>query len=131
MLVVHILHMTPQIATLGEGLFALWTLERSLARVLPEMVSEVAAFLENAVASFEFTFEVQFESLSLTVLDLDGFVPVVWDPWEGLRKAVFLRQLHLLAGRVAILRVQLGLGPVNLGFGIKLNLDYFVRIKLS
>ena len=61
-----------------------WALEGSLASVLPEVVTEVAALLENAAAPFELAFEVQFESLSLLVLHLDGFVPVVWNARKSL-----------------------------------------------
>ena len=84
MLVVDVLHVPPQIAALGEGLLAPWALEGSLASVLPEVVTEVAALLENAAAPFELAFEVQFESLSLLVLHLDCLVPVVWNARESL-----------------------------------------------
>ena len=50
--------------------------------MLPEVVAEVAAFLKDAVAAFELAFEVQFEPLSLLVLDLDGLMPVIWNAWE-------------------------------------------------
>ena len=90
MFVVNVLHMPSQIATLSEGLSAPRTLEGSLASVLPEMVAQVAALFENTVAPLELAFEVQFESLSLPVLHLDGLVPVVWNARESLRKAVLL-----------------------------------------
>ena len=50
--------------------------------MLPKVVAEVAALLKDAVAAFELAFEVQFEPLSLLVLDLDGFMPVIWNAWE-------------------------------------------------
>ena len=83
-LVVDVLHVPPEIAALGECLLAPWALEGPLASVLPEVVTEVAALLENAAAPFELAFEVQFESLSLLVLHLDGLMPVVWNARESL-----------------------------------------------
>ena len=74
--------MTAQISTLGESLSAPWTLEWSLACMLPEVVTEVAALLKDAITAFELAFEVQFEPLSLLVLDLDGLMPVIWNAWE-------------------------------------------------
>ena len=82
MFVVNVLHMPSQIATLSEGLFAPRTLEASLDSVLSEMISQVAALFKNTVAPFELAFEVQFEPLSLLVLDLDGLMPVIWNAWE-------------------------------------------------
>lgn len=61
--VVHILHVAAQIATLGKRFQAFWTLEWSLARMLPEVISEVAAFLEDTIASLVLAFEEQLNAL--------------------------------------------------------------------
>ena len=47
----------------GEILVAFWTLKWSLARMLPEMIPEVAAFLEDTVASLVLAFEEQLNTL--------------------------------------------------------------------
>ena len=55
--------MAAQIATLGERFRAFWTLEWSLARMLPEVISEVATLLEDTVAALVLAFEEQLYTL--------------------------------------------------------------------
>ena len=50
--------MATKVAALSESFSTPRALEWSLSCVLPEMVSEVAAFLEYAIATFKFAFEV-------------------------------------------------------------------------
>ena len=61
--VVYILHMTPQITALRKRFPAFWALKWSLARMLPEMIPEVAAFFEDTVASLVLAFEEQLNTL--------------------------------------------------------------------
>ena len=55
--VVHVLHMSAQVAALGEGLIALGALERPHSGVLPEVVSQVATLLEDTVTTLVLTLE--------------------------------------------------------------------------
>ena len=58
MFVVNVLHMTTKVAALGESFSASRALEWSLSCVLPEMITQVAAFLEYAITTLKFAFEV-------------------------------------------------------------------------
>ena len=55
--------MTAQIAALRECFRALWALEWSLARMLPEVIPEVATLLEDTVAALVLAFEEQLYTL--------------------------------------------------------------------
>ena len=55
--------MAAQITALCERFRAFWTLEWSLARMLPEVIPEVAAFLEDTVAALVLAFEEQLNAL--------------------------------------------------------------------
>ena len=57
-LVVDVLHMTTKVAALSESFFAPRALEWPLSCVLSEMVTEVATFLEYAITTLKFAFEV-------------------------------------------------------------------------
>ena len=50
--------MTTKVAALGESFSAPRTLEWPLPCMLPEVVTEVAAFLEYAIATLKLAFEV-------------------------------------------------------------------------
>ena len=50
--------MTAKVAALGESFSASRALEWSLSCVLPEMITQVAAFLEYAITTLKFAFEV-------------------------------------------------------------------------
>ena len=67
--------MPSKIATLRERFFALQTLERSLPSVLSEVISQVAALFEHAVALVDPASEVQFYSVSHRVSHLYSLVP--------------------------------------------------------
>ena len=49
--------MSPEVATLSEGLIALRTLEWPDAGVFPEVVSQVTALLEDTVTALVFALE--------------------------------------------------------------------------
>lgn len=68
--------MSSQVSALREIFVAELAGERSLASVLPEVVSEIARLFEHAPALRIHALEVQLLSLGLRVLDLDGLVPV-------------------------------------------------------
>ena len=55
--VVHILHVAAQVAALSERLVALGALERSDSGMLAEVVPEIAALLEDAVAALVLALE--------------------------------------------------------------------------
>lgn len=68
---------------MSEGLLAERTSERPLACVLPEVISQVAALLENTLAAFMLALEVKLYTLSTQILHLDSLVPVFGHPLEG------------------------------------------------
>ena len=53
-----VLHVSPEITTLSEGLFALRTLEWPDTGVFSEVISQVAALLEDTVTALEFALKV-------------------------------------------------------------------------
>ena len=53
----NVLHVSPEITTLSEGLIALRTLEWPDTGVFSEVISQVAALLEDTVAALVFAFE--------------------------------------------------------------------------
>lgn len=83
--VVDVLEVSAQVSALREGLLAESAGEGSLACVLAEVVSEVAALFENTVAAWILAFEEQLDAVSLLVLHLDSLVPLSRDSCEGLR----------------------------------------------
>ena len=85
-----ILHVPAKIATLRERFATLWALKRSLTCMLSEMVSKIATFLEDTIASLVLTFEEQFDTLSLFIFYLDGFVPIIWNSNEAFSVSLFL-----------------------------------------
>ena len=83
MLIMDVLHVTAEISTLGESLFAPRTAERSLTSVLPEVVAKVAAFFEYAITVSDLAFEVHFISLGVFIPDHNCLVPMIWYPWKS------------------------------------------------
>ena len=59
-----IFEVTPKIPALRKGLLTESTGKGSLARVLPEVVPEVAALLEDTLAARVLTFEKELDALS-------------------------------------------------------------------
>jgi len=55
--VVHVLHMPAKVAALSEGLVALGAREWSHSGMLPEVVPQIAALLEDTVTTFVLTLE--------------------------------------------------------------------------
>ena len=88
--IVHVLHMAAEVAALSERLVALGALERPHPGVLPEVVPQIAALLEDAVAAFVLALEEQFDTLCLRITHLNRFVPRVRDPRKGLDVALVL-----------------------------------------
>ena len=70
--------MTSQIATLSEGFKTLRASKRTLACVLAEMVSQIAAFFENWATMWMTAFEIQLNSHGVVVSNFNGLVP-----WSG------------------------------------------------
>lgn len=79
-----VFEMAAQVATLSEGFLAEGALERPKTRVLPEVVSQVAALLKDASTRGVSAFEIELNSLGLRVLDSDRLVPLFGDPFESL-----------------------------------------------
>ena len=82
---VHVLEVATEVTTLSEGLLAHRTVERSLACVLSEVISQVAALLEDALACGMLAFEIELDALSDIVFDLNGLVPFLRDALKGAR----------------------------------------------
>ena len=82
---VDIFQMTAKIATLRKVLVTNMALEGSEASVLTEVVSEIAAFLEDALAILEAALEEELDALGLWVPHLHRFVPRLGDSLESLR----------------------------------------------
>ena len=102
-LIVHIFHVSAEIAALSEGLLAPGADKGSLPRVFPEVVPQVAALFEHAIAAIQLAFEEHLKPQGCLVANLDCLVPVVWDSRERFRVALrrflplaFLRLLELL-----------------------------------
>ena len=74
-----IFHMTSKVAALSECLVALGTFEGPDACVLSEVIPEVTALFEDAAAALVLTFEEQLDALCLFVLNLNCFMPVIWN----------------------------------------------------
>lgn len=91
---VDVLEVAAEVAALRECLVAVGAGKWSLARVLAEMVPQVTALLENAVAVRVPALEEQLDAVRLLVLDLDGLVPLRRDALESLR---VLGVVHVLA----------------------------------
>ena len=88
--IMHVLHMAAKVAALRECLVALGALERPHPGVLPEVVAQIAALLEDAVTAFVLALEEQFDALCLRITHLNRFMPRVRDPGEGLHVALVL-----------------------------------------
>ena len=86
----HLLQVSPEVATLGEVLVAELARERSLTGVLPEVVSQVARLFKHAPTTWVHALEEQLLSVGLRVPDLDGLVPLRWDTLEMLGDIVTL-----------------------------------------
>lgn len=84
LIAVNIFKVPAEISALRESLEALRTLERSLARMLPEVIAQVATLLEDASALVNAAFEVQFHSLRHRVAHFDRLVPEIWYSVERL-----------------------------------------------
>ena len=78
-----ILKMSSKVTALSESLLAKGALERSHACVLTEMVTQVAALLEDAPALRVLALEVKFDSLSFRVFNSDGLMPLLRNALEG------------------------------------------------
>ena len=76
--------MSAQVSTLGEVFVAELARKGSLPGVLSEVVPEIARLFEHATEVGVHALEVEFLSLGLRVLDLDGLVPVAGDALEML-----------------------------------------------
>jgi len=61
---VYIFKVTPKISALSKSLLAHCTGKGPLACMLTEMISEIAALLENALAALMPAFKIQFDALS-------------------------------------------------------------------
>ena len=81
----HVLQVSAEVSALSEGLLAIGARERSLASVLAEMVPQIAALFERAIAARVLALEVKFDAMGFLILHLDGLVPLSWDALEGLR----------------------------------------------
>ena len=88
--IVHVLHMAAKVAALSERLVALGALERPHPGMLPEVVPQIAALLEDTVTAFVLTLEEQFDALCLRITHLNRFVPRVRDTGEGFHVALLL-----------------------------------------
>jgi len=82
---VHILEMAAQVTGLREGLLALGAGEGALARVLAEVVPQVAALFKDAVAAAVSALEVKLHAQGLWVPHLDGLVPVAGNSLKRFR----------------------------------------------
>ena len=51
-LVVHVLHVATEVATLSKCLAAVLARERPLSGMLPEMIAQIARFFEDGAAAF-------------------------------------------------------------------------------
>ena len=69
--------MTAKVSTLSKRFAAFRAREWSLACVLPEMISQIATFLEDTIATLVFALEEQLYTLRQFVLNLDRFMPVI------------------------------------------------------
>ena len=79
-----ILKMSAKVATLSEGFLAKGTLKGAHTCMFAEMVTEVAAFLEDTAALRILALEVQLDSLGFGVFDSDGLMPLLGNALEGL-----------------------------------------------
>lgn len=84
---VNILQVSAQIARLSEGFLAEGALERSQSCVLSEVISEIAAFLEDATTLRISAFKVKLDSLGFWVFHPNRLVPLLRDAFEGLMLA--------------------------------------------
>lgn len=80
----HVFEMTPQISALSEGFLAKGAGERPLTCVLAEVISEVAALFEDALAACVAAFKIQLDALTHQVLDHDSLVPLLGNALESL-----------------------------------------------
>lgn len=81
---VHVLQVAAQVAALGEGFEAHGTGKGPLAGMLAEVVPQVAALLENALAASMLALEVQFDALRFQMLDLHSLMPLSGNTGEDL-----------------------------------------------
>ena len=90
---VDILQMAAQVATLREVLRAMGTLEWPLAGMFAEVVAQVAALLEDAVAVCKAALEEELDALRLRVPHLNRSVPGLGNSGERFRVHV-IRLAH-------------------------------------
>lgn len=81
--VVHILQVATEITALRERLAAEVTRERSLARVLPKVIAQVARLLEDGATTFIHAPKEKLDALCILVADLDCLMQVLWNGREG------------------------------------------------
>jgi hypothetical protein len=79
----HILEMSPEIATLSEGFLAEWTFEGTQAGMLPEVVSQVAALLKDTPTVRVTALEIKLYSLSFRVLNSYCLVALFRDSFKS------------------------------------------------
>jgi hypothetical protein len=82
--IVNIFKMSTEISTLCESFLAEGAFEGSQSRMLSEVISQVAALLEDAATVRIPTLEVKFDSLSLRVFYPYSLVPLLRDALECL-----------------------------------------------
>jgi hypothetical protein len=78
----HILEVTTEVSTLCKCFLAVGALKWALSSVFSEVVPQIAALLKGATAAVILALEVQLDSLSVRVLDLDGLVPGLWNSFK-------------------------------------------------
>ena len=86
-----ILQMSTQIATLCKSFLAFGAAEGPRTCMLPEVVPQIATLLEDAVASFVFTLEEEFDALRVRVLDFNSLMPLSWNAIKLLHLGFIMR----------------------------------------
>ena len=83
--------MATEVSTLSERFVAFWAFKWPLARMLPEMIPQVATFLEDTIATLVLAFEEQLDALRQFVLNLDRFVPVIRNTGKSFDVSLLVR----------------------------------------
>ena len=80
----NVFKVATKVATLSEGFLTKGALKGPLPSVLPEVISQVTRLLENTPTSVIHALEVELDSLSVWVPNLDSLVPLRWNTVESL-----------------------------------------------
>ena len=88
--VVHILHMSAQVTALCKRPYTFGTFIWPLTGVFPEVVTKITTLLKDTIAAVEFAFEEEFDALGQLVLDLDRFVPLIWNTGKSLYETLLI-----------------------------------------